>query len=63
MSAVVRVEPLGQGYTIETLETPSGNVCYRICTRGICRYAEDYWMVLMYAESMGWLPPNKQPTA
>lgn len=63
MSDLVRTESLGQGYTIDTLEAPTGNVYYRICIRGTCRYAEDYWMVLMYAESMGWLPPNKQPTA
>lgn len=55
-------EDLGQGFTIEQLETSAGTPFYRICTRGTCRYAEDYWMVRMYAESMGWLPPDKQPT-
>jgi hypothetical protein len=63
MAQSCTTEDLGQGYTIDTLQNASGHIYYRICTRGTCRYAEDYWMVLMYAESMGWLPPNKQPTA
>lgn len=61
MSYLVRTEDLGQGYSIETLEAETGNTYYRICTGGTCRYAEDYWTVIMYAESMGWLPPNRQP--
>ena len=63
MSDVIVTENLGQGYTIETLQSQDNAIYYRVCIRGTCRYAEDYWMVLMYAESMGWLPPHKQPTA
>jgi hypothetical protein len=61
MSITRATEELGQGYTIDTMESDTGHTYYRVCIHGTCRYAEDYWMVLMYAESMGWLPSHKQP--
>ena len=60
MDNLIYSEEIGQGYTIDQLSAPNGHIYYRICTRGICRYAEDYWMVMMYAENMGWLPPDRQ---
>lgn len=59
MSALLSSDDLGQGFTLDQLESPSGHIYYRICTRGICRYAEDHYICMMYAESMGWLPPTK----
>lgn len=59
---VLNTTEIGQGYTVEQLESNSGGIYYRICKSGTCRYAEDYWMVMMYAESMGWLPPDRQTT-
>ncbi len=55
------VDDSGQGFTIEQLTSDNGHVYYRVCINGTCRYAEDHWMVMMYAENMGWLPPHRQP--
>lgn len=59
MSSVISTEDLGQSYNLDTLQNDHGHIYYRICTRGICRYCEDLWMAMMYAESMGWLPPHR----
>jgi hypothetical protein len=59
MSTITSSNDLGQGFTLDQLYSPDGHVYYRICTRGTCRYAEDHYMCMMYAESMGWLPPRK----
>lgn len=59
MSSVIASEDLGQSFTLETIRNDSGHIYYRICTRGICRYCEDLWMAMTYAESMGWLAPDR----
>lgn len=59
---ILNTTEIGQGYIVEQLESDNGIIFYRICKSGTCRYAEDHWMVMMYAESMGWLPPDKQIT-
>jgi hypothetical protein len=61
MGTILFTEEIGQGFTIEQLQYDDGHTYYRVCTSGTCRYAEDHWMVMMYAESMGWLPPHRQP--
>jgi hypothetical protein len=60
MSSLLSSDDLGQGFTLDQLESASGHIYYRICTRGTCRYAEDHYMCMMYAEAMGWLPPHRQ---
>jgi hypothetical protein len=60
MSSLLSTEDLGQGFILDQLESPTGHIYYRICTRGTCRYSEDHYMCMMYAESMGWLPPHRQ---
>jgi hypothetical protein len=61
MSNVITTEDLGQGFTLDQLQNDHGHTYYRVCLRGICRYAEDHYICMMYAESMGWLPPHRQP--
>ena len=60
MDSVISTDDIGQGYTIDQLSAPDGHIYYRVCVSGTCRYAEDHWMVMMYAENMGWLPPHRQ---
>jgi hypothetical protein len=62
MSTVTQTTDLGQGFTLDQLEAPEGHIYYRICTRGTCRYAEDHYICMMYAESMGWIPPHLSAT-
>ena len=62
MSTTTQTTDLGQGFTLDQLESSENHIYYRICTRGTCRYAEDHYMCMLYAEAMGWLPPNKQIT-
>jgi hypothetical protein len=59
MSSVISTEDLGQSFHLDTIRGDDGGIYYRICTRGSCRYVEDLWMAMMYAESMGWLPPSQ----
>ncbi len=59
MSTVTQTTDLGQSFSLDQLESAAGHIYYRVCTRGTCRYAEDHYMCMMYAEAMGWLPPNK----
>lgn len=45
-------EPL-PGVTVETLEPESGGeLYYRTCARGMCRYSSDLWQAMIYAEQM-----------
>ena len=62
MSSLLSTEDLGQGFTLDQLESPEGHIYYRICTSGTCRYAEDHYICMMYAEAMGWLPPRLSAT-
>jgi hypothetical protein len=41
------------GVTVETLEpADGGELYYRTCTAGTCRYSSDLWQALMYADQM-----------
>jgi hypothetical protein len=41
------------GVTVETLEPEGGGeLYYRTCTAGTCRYSSDLWQALMYADEM-----------
>jgi hypothetical protein len=41
------------GGAIETLEPAvGGELYYRTCTAGICRYSSDFWQAMLYAEQM-----------
>jgi hypothetical protein len=38
---------------METLEpADGGELYYRTCTAGICRYSSDFWQAMLYAEQM-----------
>lgn len=55
-ATVISKTDLGDGYVIEQLQNHDGALYYRVCHRGICRYAEDEYYVHMYAAQMGWSP-------
>ncbi|MEY2643637.1 MAG: Synechococcus phage [Cyanobacteriota bacterium] len=40
------------GGTIEQLQRPSGELYYRSCAGGICRYAEDLWCAELYLSQL-----------
>ena len=52
-TTVISSVELDGGYLIEQLEDERGQTFYRVCHGGLCRYAEDHYMVMMYAEHMG----------
>ena len=38
---------------VETLEpADGGELYYRTCAAGICRYSSDLWQAMLYAEQM-----------
>ena len=39
------------GY-IETLQPEHGEIYYRSCAAGICRYSSDLWQAEMYLDAM-----------
>jgi hypothetical protein len=41
-----------RGGTIEQLERANGELYYRSCARGYCRYAEDLWCAQMYLDQL-----------
>jgi hypothetical protein len=46
------IEPC-PGVMVETLEpADGGELYYRTCTAGICRYSSDLWQAMLYAEQM-----------
>lgn len=56
MNNIVNKTDLGNGYTIEQLQSDDGAIYYRACHGGICRYCEDEYVAHMYIEHMGWKP-------
>lgn len=40
------------GRCIEQLQDHKGNLYYRVCGGGYCRYCEDLWMAHVYADQM-----------
>jgi hypothetical protein len=40
------------GGTIEQLERPNGELYYRSCHGGTCRYAEDLWCAQLYLSQL-----------
>lgn len=49
---VSSIEPC-PGVMVETLEpADGGELYYRTCTAGICRYSSDLWQAMLYAEQM-----------
>lgn len=49
---ISRDEPF-PGVTVETLEPEAGGeLYYRTCCRGVCRYSSDHWQAMIYAEQM-----------
>ena len=41
------------GVMVETLEpADGGELYYRTCTAGICRYSSDLWQAMLYAEHL-----------
>lgn len=43
---------LSDGRCIEQLQDDQGNILYRVCGGGVCRYCEDLWMAHLYADQM-----------
>jgi hypothetical protein len=50
-SILTRYEVTNDCY-VEQLENERGEMYYRACRNGVCRYCEDLWMAQMYAKSM-----------
>ena len=44
---VIGRREIGDG-TIEQLQNERGELYYRACAHGYCRYAEDLWMAELY---------------
>jgi hypothetical protein len=42
---------IGDG-VIEQLQRADGQLYYRACAKGYCRYAEDLWMVDLYLKHL-----------
>jgi len=41
------------GVIVETLEpADGGELYYRTCTAGTCRYSSDLWQAMLYADQM-----------
>ena len=41
------------GVMVETLEpADGGELYYRTCAAGICRYSSDLWQAILYAEQL-----------
>lgn len=40
------------GRCIEALEGERGELYYRVCGGGVCRYCEDLWMAHLYADQL-----------
>jgi len=40
------------GGFIETLQTDSGELYYRSCAAGCCRYSSDLWQAELYLDQM-----------
>lgn len=47
---------LGQGVTIDSVVDLSGGESWRVCSKGICRFAENIDVAQRYAEHFGWKP-------
>lgn len=53
MPVVLGVIEAHPNVTVETLEPEGGGeLYYRTCTRGICRYSSDLWQAMLYADQM-----------
>lgn len=49
---VSSVEPC-PGVTVEVLEpADGGELYYRTCTAGTCRYSSDLWQAMLYADQL-----------
>jgi hypothetical protein len=57
--AVVHTTDHGDGYRLEQLMNERGDIYYRACKGGVCRYAEDHYIAMMYLEGMGWDPKQQ----
>ena len=53
---VVHSDDMGDGFALEQIENDRGEIYYRACKGGVCRYAEDEYIARMYLEGMGWKP-------
>lgn len=53
-SAIISKTDLGDGYSVEQLQDAKGDLYYRVCHAGICRYCEDEYYAYVYAAQMGW---------
>jgi hypothetical protein len=52
--SIIGSTDIGQGFIIDQLENDRGDIYYRVCKGGVCRFCEDGYFAYMYAESMGW---------
>jgi hypothetical protein len=54
VSVVLSKDEPFPGVTVETLEPEAGGgeLYYRTCCRGVCRYSSDRWQADLYAEQM-----------
>jgi hypothetical protein len=53
VSVVLSKDEPFPGVTVETLEPEAGGeLYYRTCSRGVCRYSSDRWQADLYAEQM-----------
>ena len=55
---IIHSTDIGQGFTIDQLENERGELYYRVCKDGLCRYCEDEYVTHMYAVQMGWNAPT-----
>lgn len=49
---------LGQGVTIDNVVDRFGSESWRVCSKGICRFAENIDLAQSYAEHFGWTPQH-----
>ena len=47
---------LGNGITIDSIVDTRGVQTWRVCSKGMCRFAEDQDTAHQFAEHFGWKP-------
>jgi hypothetical protein len=57
--SVIHTTEYDGGYFLDQLIGDSGDIYYRACKGGVCRYAEDHYIAMMYLEGMGWDPKQQ----
>lgn len=55
---ILDTEELGQNITIDHVIDSHGHPAYRVCSGGMCRFAEDHYVAHMYAQHFGYKPQD-----